>query len=184
MERWNAFRPIFFVPFVFFVDNVVELNLNSAMAKPPVSLKARALRYLSMREHSRIELARKLSRYAQEGDDVEVILDWLEAGKFLSQERFSESLIHRRAGRFGNSRILSELQSHGIDADAMSAIKTELADGEVARAREVWRKKFDHQPTDANERARQMRFLLQRGFSHRAVQAAIKGAGDEDGGES
>jgi regulatory protein len=154
------------------------------MAKPPVSLKARALRYLSMREHSRMELARKLSRYAQEGDDVEAILDWLEAAKFLSQERFSESLIHRRASRFGNSRILSELQSHGIDADAMSTIKTKLADGEVARAREVWRKKFDHQPTDANERARQMRFLLQRGFSHRAVQAAIKGAGDENDAES
>ncbi|MGS0741136.1 recombination regulator RecX [Glaciimonas sp. GG7] len=150
------------------------------MAKPTISLKGRALRYLSMREHSRIELRRKLSRYAQEGDDIETVLDWLEASTFLSQERFSESLIHRRASRFGNSRILMELKSHGIDPDAISTIKTQLADGEVARAREVWHKKFDHQPADASERVKQMRFLLQRGFSHRAVQAVINGARDED----
>ncbi|PUA16285.1 recombination regulator RecX [Glaciimonas sp. PCH181] len=150
------------------------------MAKPTISLKARALRYLSMREHSRMELMRKLSRYVQEGDDIVAVLDWLEASKFLSQERFSESLVHRRASRFGNSRILMELQSHGIGGDAISTIKTQLADGEVGRAREVWRKKFDHQPIDANERVKQMRFLLQRGFSHRAVQAAIKGAREEE----
>ena len=93
------------------------------MAKLQISLKARALRYLSAREHSRLELARKLARYAQEGDDIETLLDTLEAAKLLSQARFSESLIHRRAHRFGNSRILSELQSHGIDAEALVDIK-------------------------------------------------------------
>ena len=96
------------------------------MAKPQMSLKARALRYLSAREHSRLELGRKLARYAQEGDDVEALLDTLEAAKFLSQERFSESLVNRRAARFGNSRILSELKSHGIEADALTDIKTNL----------------------------------------------------------
>ena len=150
------------------------------MAKLQISLKARALRYLSAREHSRLELARKLARYAQEGDDIEALLDTLEAAKLLSQARFSESLIHRRAHRYGNSRILSELQSHGIDADALVDIKAGLASGEVARAREVWRKKFKQIPASAEERAKQMRFLLQRGFSHRAIQAAVKG-GDDDG---
>ncbi|AMP16795.1 recombination regulator RecX [Collimonas pratensis] len=149
------------------------------MAKLQISLKGRALRYLSAREHSRMELARKLSRYAQEGDDIEALLDTLEAAKLLSQSRFSESLIHRRAHRYGNSRILSELQSHGIDAESLVDIKADLASGEVARAREVWRKKFNRLPADAAERAKQMRFLLQRGFSHRAIQAAIKGGGND-----
>ena len=149
------------------------------MAKLQISLKGRALRYLSAREHSRMELARKLSRYAQEGDDIEALLDTLEAAKLLSQSRFSESLIHRRAHRYGNSRILSELQSHGIDAESLVDIKADLASGEVARALEVWRKKFNRLPADAAERAKQMRFLLQRGFSHRAIQAAIKGGGND-----
>ncbi|HJW57453.1 MAG TPA: recombination regulator RecX [Burkholderiaceae bacterium] len=151
------------------------------MAKPQLSLKARALRYLAIREHSRLELGRKLARYAQEGEDVEALLDTLEAAKFLSQSRFSESLVNRRAKRFGNSRILLELQSHGIDGEALSGIKTSLAEDEIARACAVWRKKFSHAPIDAADRARQMRFLQQRGFSHRAIQAALRAAVDPAG---
>lgn len=150
------------------------------MAKPQMSLKARALKYLSAREHSRLELARKLARYAQDSDDVEALLDWLVANKFLSETRFSESLVHRRAARFGNNRILSELQSHGIDPDALDDIKAGLAQDETSRAREVWRKKFAHPPVDAAERAKQMRFLQQRGFSQRAIQIAMRTADEID----
>ena len=150
------------------------------MATPQISLKARALRYLSAREHSRQELARKLSRYAQESDDIEALLDVLEAANFLSQSRFSESLVHRRAARFGNSRILSELQSHGIDSDVLHQIKIDLAQDEVARACEVWGRKFGRLATDASERAKQIRFLQQRGFSHRAIQAALRGVVDAE----
>ncbi|MDB5990224.1 MAG: recX [Herbaspirillum sp.] len=149
------------------------------MARPPISLKARALRYLSMREHSRLELTRKLSRYAQEDDDIEALLDTLEAANFQSQSRFAESLVHRRAHRFGNSRIAMELQSHGLDADTLTIAKAGLAADEAARAREVWRKKFSHPPQDAAERGKQMRFLLQRGFSHSAIQAAMRAAEEE-----
>ena len=84
------------------------------MPRPPLSLKGRALRYLSQREHSRLELSRKLARYAEDTDDVDALLDLLEKNNWLSQERFSESLIHRRSARFGNARIMAELQSHGV----------------------------------------------------------------------
>lgn len=150
------------------------------MAKLQMSLKARALKYLSAREHSRLELARKLARYAQESDDIEALLDALEAAKFLSESRFSESLVHRRAARFGNNRILSELQTHGIDGEALNDIKASLSQDEGARARAVWSRKFGHPPVDAAERAKQMRFLQQRGFSHSAIQAAIRAADPAD----
>jgi regulatory protein len=144
-----------------------------------ISLKARALRYLSAREHSRVELARKLARYAGEGDDIEALLDSLEAAKFLSEERFSESLINRRAARFGNQRILAELQSHNLDDALLSEVKAGLEQDEATRAKEVWRKRFGQPPVDAAERAKQMRFLQQRGFSHRAIQAALRQSDDE-----
>ena len=145
------------------------------MAAPQLSLKARALRFLSMREHSRLELGRKLSKYAEEGDDVEALLDLLEKNNWLSQERFSESLVHRRAARFGNSRIVAELQSHGVKGEALQELKAGLADSETARACEVWERKFGEVATDPKERNKQMRFLMLRGFSQRAVQAAMKG---------
>lgn len=150
------------------------------MPRPPISLKARALRYLAGREHSRLELARKLARHAGEDDDVEALLDWLEAQKFLSTARFSESLVHRRADRFGNSRILAELRSHGVEDEGLAGLQEELAATEIDRAREVWQRKFGHPPADAAERVKQMRFLQQRGFSHRAIRAALQSEPAED----
>jgi regulatory protein len=150
------------------------------MRAPPPSLKARALRYLSTREHSRLELGRKLARYAEEGDDVDALLDFLQKNNWLSQERFAESLIHRRAARYGNSRVMAELQNHGVGGEALAELKSGLAETETARAKEVWRRKFDRVATDAAERSKQMRFLLQRGFSQRAVRAALQGGIDDN----
>ncbi|WP_288379733.1 recombination regulator RecX [uncultured Massilia sp.] len=150
------------------------------MPAPQLSLKGRALRFLSMREHSRLELGRKLAKYAEEGDDVEALLDFLEKNNWLSQERFAESLVHRKAGRFGNSRVMAELQSHGLDGETLAEIKASLADSETTRAREVWQRKFGTVAVDAAERAKQMRFLLQRGFSQRAARIAMQGAPDDD----
>ena len=150
------------------------------MPAPPLSLKARALRFLSMREHSRLELGRKLARHAEEGDDVEALLDFLEKNNWLSQERFAESLIHRKASRYGNSRVVAELQSHGVNGEALAELKSELAESETARAVAVWRRKFGTVARDAPERAKQMRFLMARGFSQRVVREALKGAPDDD----
>lgn len=150
------------------------------MPRPPISLKARALKYLSSREHSRLELARKLTPYAQEGDDIEALLDWLTQSRFLSEERFSESLVRRRAGRYGNQRILSELQSHGIDSEQIAELKSDLSEGEAQRAIQVLRKRFNGPPEDIDMRAKQTRFLLQRGFSQRSVRDAIRQAWLDD----
>lgn len=145
------------------------------MARPAISLKARALRYLSAREHSRLELSRKLRRYAQESDNINQVLDQLEAAKLLSQERFCDALINRRAQRFGNSRIFAELQSHGLGREIVDAVKEDLVKGEAARASEVWERKFGSTGAQPADRTKQMRFMQQRGFSHRAISAAMKG---------
>jgi regulatory protein len=144
------------------------------MPAPKPSLKARALRYLANREHSRLELARKLARHAGEDDNVERLLDELEAAKFLSTERFSEALVHRRAARFGNQRILSELQSHGVQGPALEQLKAGLKSDEVERALEILRRKYPAPATDMEGRAKQMRFLLQRGFGQDAIRRALK----------
>ena len=146
------------------------------MARPRISLKARALRYLSAREHSRLELARKLTRHLEDGDDLNQLLDWLVAQKFLSDSRFAESLVNRRSARYGSSRILSELQSHGLDDEAVSTLRMCLLEDENERAFQVWEKKFGVAATSHEERAKQMRFLQQRGFSNSAIQFVIKRA--------
>ncbi|MBC3872927.1 recombination regulator RecX [Undibacterium flavidum] len=150
------------------------------MIRPKLSLKARALRFLSMREHSRIELARKLSPYVEEVDELNTLLNWLEESKFLSDQRFSESLVHKRQGRFGNQKILAELQSHNLSKDDLTDIKLELQETEMQRAVDVLWRKFRESPVDQREKAKQMQFLAQRGFSSRAISHALRQSRDVD----
>ena len=144
-----------------------------------LSLKARALRWLSQREHSRQELRAKLLRLAiDEPADVEALLDQLAAQGHLSDARFVESRVHARHARFGNRRIELELRQHGLAPDP--ELRQQLRATEMPRALEVWRKKFGHQAADAAGRARQMRFLAARGFSAEVVHKIVSGEHDNE----
>ncbi len=147
------------------------------MTRPP-SLKARALRYLSARDYSRKELAGKLLRFVEDGDDLDALLEWLKEQGFLSDTRFAESLVRRRMGRYGNSRIRQELKNHQVTDVLPDEAMQELMQTEASRAWEIWERKFGVPPADAKERARQMRFLQQRGFSSDAIRKVMaKGKG-------
>ena len=145
-----------------------------------LSLKGRALRLLSQREHSRAELQRKLAPHVQEGEDLAAVLDDLQAKDFISEARVVESVLHRRAGRLGASRIRQELQSKGLGAEAVQQAVAQLQGSELERAREVWRRKFGEPATDPQARAKQMRFLLTRGFSGDVVRRAVQGTDAAD----
>ena len=138
------------------------------------------MRLLSVREHSRAELARKLAAYATEEDDVDQLLDQLVQQNWLSEERFVDSLVHRKAARYGNARILAELEQHGVDGEVLQDTKAALAADETQRACALWARKFGIVPQDAEQRSKQMRYLMARGFSRRAIDAALKGPQDDD----
>ena len=171
------------------------------MARPRarLSLKGRALQLLAQRDQSRLELRGKLLRYAaaeararaadaddgaggakdepdEEGDrrhaEVEALLDWLEANRFLSAERFAESRVHAREARFGNRRIRAELAQHGVILTAEAA--QALAESELQRAAAVRERRFREPPRDAGERAAQARFLAGRGFSPEVIQRVLR----------
>lgn len=148
--------------------------------KPKISLKARALKYLSAREHSRLELSRKLGPHAADEDELRQTLDWLEEKNYLSSERFSEALVHRRASRYGNLRLLSELQQHRLDDEAMQSAAELMNQDEAGRALQVLRRKFANPPASIEEKQKQYRFLMQRGFSGKAIRAALNTSSDPD----
>lgn len=144
------------------------------------SLKARAIQFLSRREHSRIELARKLAPHAETETELEHLLDFLEAEKWLSTERFARSLLNRRADKLGAQRIMQELRQHGITDEQALDLRAELDASEFERAQQVWEKKFNALPVDAKEHARQYRFMASRGFSGRVFQKILANAHADD----
>jgi len=172
-----------------------------ARPRARLSLKGRALQLLAQRDQSRLELRGKLLRHAaaearvraaeaeaggagSEGDagdggeggdrfaEVEALLDWLEANRYLSAERFAESRVHAREARFGNRRIRAELAQHGVAL--APEVAQALAESELQRAAAVRERRFQEPPKDAAERAAQARFLAGRGFSPEVIQRVLR----------
>jgi len=151
--------------------------------KQSPSLKARALRLLSLREYSRKDLGSKLSKYASqteqaEGDTtltIESILDDFEQRGWLSDTRFAEALVRRRSERYGMRKIQGELSRAGVSSEHSADLLEQLKLSEFARAKELWERKFDIIATDPKEKARQYRFLVSKGFNADLVARIISG---------
>lgn len=155
------------------------------MNRPAPSLQARALGWLAQREQSRSELRRKLLRAALQARDAEAepadditeqvdrLLDGLQAKGLLSDERFIESRVRVRAPALGTRRIQMELARHGLKLAAQPL--QQLRDSELQRAAQLWQRKFGAPAQDARERARQMRFLAGRGFSGEVIRRVLAG---------
>jgi regulatory protein len=141
-----------------------------------------ALGLLARREHSRVELERKLSARAFAPAVIAATLDELERCGALAAERFTESFIRSRFARGqGPNRVRHELALRGIAEEAIAAA---LADSqwdwlEAAHGARV--KRFGRTPPRSfAERAKQARFLEYRGFTAEQIRAALDPGADTD----
>jgi len=159
-------------------DEFESVRPATGEAKPRsgLSLRARAVGLLSRREHSRVELSRKLATHAQSPDELNALLDALAKEGWQSDERYVQGLVHRKASQQGLAKIAQELAQQGIGAAQVAQVRLELKDSELERAQGVWQKKFSRNssPPSPSEYARQGRFLASRGFSHDVIHRVLK----------
>ena len=136
------------------------------VGKTEPTLRARAMRFLARREHSREELQRKLVPLAAEGEDVSALLDDLAKRGWLSDRRLAEQHIRSRARRFGPLKLAQQLRAKGVDEQTIAAgFRSAEIDPAATRMQSVWASRFATLPGDERERARQVRFLQGRGFA-------------------
>jgi regulatory protein len=132
----------------------------------PVELRARALRLLARREHSRTELGRKLAARAESPEALQALLDALEQKNQLSNERFAAERARVLSRKFGAARIRQDLKAKGIDPELVGRVS---AEGELERARAIVERKYREPAATREERAKRMRFLQSRGFSSEII---------------
>lgn len=137
------------------------------------SLRQRALDYLAKREYSYVELGKKLKAYAEENDDIPALLDDFKARGWLSDQRFTEQIIHARKAKFGTAKIAHELREKGIADHLITDAVESLKATELNNATEVWRKKFKAYPQSREEWAKQARFLQSRGFGFELIKKIL-----------
>lgn len=93
----------------------------------------------------------------------------------VSDERFTEMLVQvRRTRGFGPLRIKQELQEKGVAGELIDQWLDMSGPKWTNDIRWVRQKKFGAKlPKNFAERARQMRFLQYRGFTHDQIQHAF-----------
>jgi regulatory protein len=140
------------------------------------TLRDRALRLLARREHSRVELQRKLTPFSANPEELDTLLDELTNRRLLSEDRYAEERSRVLSRRYGSARIAHDLKTRGVSDEVVERTVAEARRTDLDRAREVWRKRFGEVARSREERAKQMRFLQSRGFSMDVINQVIRGA--------
>ncbi len=153
---------------------------------PPASaaeLKARALRLLAGREHTRAELARKLAPHAASPEALEQLLALLVEKRLLSEARFAEERARMLGRKYGALRVQQDLRARGVAEDLVERATAQTAGGELEQARAIVRRRFGTPATTPRERARRIRFLQSRGFAYDTIRAALGSLAEPDAAE-
>jgi regulatory protein len=135
---------------------------------------ARALRLLARREHTRLELARKLGPHFEDPAELQALLDDFTERGWLSEQRAVDQLLNAKRDRFGAARIRQALLDRGVSEDLITPALARLKESELDVARMVWTKKFGTAPRTMAERARHVRFLQSRGFSLEVAMRTVR----------
>jgi regulatory protein len=149
---------------------------RSLDSTPPdaAALRRRAIGLLARREYARAELRQKLAATGAGSTDVEQVLDELAARGYQSDARYARAVAMRERSRRGSRGIAAALRSHAVDAEAIDAAMADAGVDDQAALVALWERRYGCAPADEREKARQVRFLMARGFALSAILALLK----------
>ena len=128
-----------------------------------------ALKMLMRREHSQLELLKKLQLKGYDDEIISSSISLLTEQNYQSDERFSEAFILMRYNQGkGPLKIAFELKGRGINKFNLTAFDWSKL------AKEVRIKKFGNSISlDFKDQAKQKRFLQSRGFGFDEINQAF-----------
>jgi regulatory protein len=148
---------------------------GSRQARQPSALQ-RAIGLLSRREHSRLELLRKLAARGVAPQEAEAAVAQLAGEGWQDDARFAESLVRSRAGAgYGPVRIRAELATHGLGETEVSRALVACAIDWRENARALVRRRVGDLQGQPALRRKAAELLYRRGFSSDQVASALDG---------
>lgn len=119
--------------------------------------------------------------------EVAAALDDLERRGYLSDARYAAERVERHAGHLGRRAIAHDLRRKGVSEPARRQALSALEQrDELADATALWTRRFGRLPVDAREAARQIRYLVSRGYTSEIALRVLRAAralenGTDDG---
>ncbi len=137
--------------------------------------KHAAVRLLAAREHSQLELTRKLTQRGWLRDEVESVVEALASEGLQSDQRFAESFVRSRVQKAqGPVRIRAELSERGLGRSEIErALQSEAFDW-LAIASRWYERRYGPDPVDDHkERSRRQQALARRGFTSDVIRELV-----------
>ena len=149
-------------------------NLNSDITKL-------ITKYLSIREHSKLELQNKLSQKGHDLDNIRDCIDEFSSKDIQSDIRFTEEFIRSKLKKNKGPRLISsELVSRGIPDSTINKKISEISYNEWCKAAFLaLNKKLNGSSVSIKDKDKIYSFLISRGFEHKMIKYAIDEQKDE-----
>ena len=134
-----------------------------------------AIRLLARREHSELELARKLALRDFSALMIQAVIKYCLEHNYLSNFRYTQMFLRTRAGQgYGLYRIALELKSHGIISTIIDdALRDEPIDWFDVAAQALKKHARGKDMTDFKQRNKTYQFLQRKGFSFEKIGCAF-----------
>lgn len=160
-------------------DEFVEKAKDTDQTKLLEKIRNSALYSLTRRDHSYLELKQKLLNKGHDSNNIDQVLHRLKETNLLDDMRFAENYTtYRRNRGYGPVRVSMELKNKGVNETIIAQVVQMADNAWFTEARKVWqkqqRKHQQDQPLDHKEKARQMRFLYNRGFTQEQINRVMK----------
>ena len=140
-----------------------------------MSAKSVAVKLLSLREHSALEVRDKLTKREFDEEEIAQAVLELQQGGWLSDERFAEAYIRMRQQKgFGPIRIAMELNERGVKEGIVDTYLHAEDAGWQQILQDQYLKKYRDRPIDDySDKAKRIRFLQYRGFPLDAIYRVV-----------
>jgi regulatory protein len=135
-----------------------------------------AFRQLNRRDRTVSEIEHHLAAQQVEADVAGRAVKRLCEQGYLDDARFARLFIadKRELEQWGNERITRTLRKRGIDQELIDGELAEgAADGELARALTLLRRRFPCPPRDRRERERALGMMVRKGFDSELAMDAL-----------
>ena len=151
----------------------------------------KSLRLLQKKEYSKQELSQKLLQTATRNlpnfdsieiqKIVEIIIKKLQNYNYINDERFAKINLQTKSYKYGNQRLIFDLQQKGISQEIINQNIEKFKENEFQRCLNLYIKKFkktaevnaENSEKYNKEKAKQIRFLASRGFSLNTIYKVI-----------
>ena len=149
-------------------------NLNSDITKL-------ITKYLSIREHSKLELQNKLSQKGHDLSDIRECINEFSSKDVQSDIRFTEEFIRSKLKKNKGPRLISsELVARGISDSTINKKISEISYHEWCKAAfHALNKKLNGSSVSIEDKDKIYSFLISRWFEHKMIKYAIDEQKDE-----